>query len=136
MDENTNNLATKRNAIILFVSIFIALIIAISVVTCATHKDYEYSIESYQLVSNDGSMAQVNLRVKNKSNQQQIYYVYARAYKQANDNLVGGGSRYIIAEPNSNEVYSFIVDTSVSYVDLFDTYVKIEDFRETHLNKT
>lgn len=135
MDETNNECTQQYKRAFMFTGIVIIVaIIAIAVfLLSAWHKDYKYSIESYELVSEDGSMAQVNLRVKNTSSEQQTYYVRVIAYKQANDNLVGTGGRYIIAAANSNEIYSFIVDATVSYVDLFDTYVKIEEFRGVNI---
>ena len=128
------HISKKHMAISVAIVIVISIIIGISLVNCIYSEDYEYSIESFEIINADGSAAQVNLRVINKTDEKQMYYVRARAYKQTSDNLVGGGGRYIIAEANSNEVYSFIVDAATNYgYDLYDTYVKIETFTETNL---
>lgn len=133
MDENTNNSVTKRNAIILFISIFIAIIIAVTVVTCATHKDYEYSVDKFYTITDDGTTAIADIRVINNSNKEYTFSVTLNAYDASTESWVGTGGGYIIASPNSNEIYSFVVTSFLQTENLFNSYIKLEHFREVNV---
>lgn len=133
MDENTNNLVAKRNAIILFISLFISIIIAVTVVTCVMHKDYEYSVDKYYIITDDGTTAIADIRVINNSNKEYTFSVTLNAYNVSTESWVGTGGGYIIASPNSNEIYSFVVTSFSQTNNLFNSYIKLEHFREVNV---
>lgn len=133
MDENTTKFTPKTNIIIFIVALILSIIIAFSLVNCLTHKDYEYSVDKYYTITDDGTTAIADIRVINNSNKEYTFSVTLNAYNVSTESWVGTGGGYIIASPNSNEIYSFIVTSFSQTNNLFNSYIKLEHFREVNV---